>query len=136
LVLLEQDSTPFSPQEFWYRPDYPCARFIDTALLRACRLVYIETWNIPLLDVTYRRWLGSGQRMCPRREFSLNNGRQAFDSTINDLRAGSWWPCTRELPAYQQRISPKPRPSLLSNVCCPRIGNEAMYRVPTLCLEA
>ena len=69
LVLLEQNSTLFSPQDFWYRPDYPSARFIHTALLRTCRLVYIETWNVPLLNVTHRRWLGSDERKCPDGEF-------------------------------------------------------------------
>lgn len=66
LVLLEQDSAPFSEQDFWYRPDYSSARFIDTALLRACRLVYIETSDLPLFNVTYRQWLGNDDRKCPR----------------------------------------------------------------------
>jgi hypothetical protein len=68
LVLLECDATPFSTEDFWYRPDYPASRAINVALLRTCRLVYLETWNVPLLNVTHRQWLGWDERRCPERE--------------------------------------------------------------------
>jgi hypothetical protein len=101
LVLLEQDSTPFSLQAYWYRPDYPAARFIDTALLRTCRLVYIETWNILLRNVTHRRWLGIDERKCPNSESSFSNCRLAV---IDNRSVGSWFPCTAELHASRHGV--------------------------------
>jgi hypothetical protein len=53
-------------------PDYPASRAIDVALLRTCRRVYLETWNLPLMNVTHRRWLGWDGRRCPAREFSAS----------------------------------------------------------------
>jgi hypothetical protein len=69
LTLEEQDGKDaIAPQEYWYRPDYTHYRFIDTALLRTCRRIYLETRFIPPQNVTCRFWIGSQSRAAPLRE--------------------------------------------------------------------
>jgi hypothetical protein len=49
---------------FWYRPDFTHHTYVDTALLRTCRLIYLETRALPTLNVTLRFWVGDPSR-CP-----------------------------------------------------------------------
>jgi hypothetical protein len=57
LVLSLQDGESYPRNTFYYRPDHHCNEFIDHALLRTCRRIYLETYNIPLRNVdTLRFW--------------------------------------------------------------------------------
>jgi len=68
-ALAERDgATAISEESFWYRPDYTHYRCIDTVLLRTCRAVWLETFAIPRRNVSFRLWLGGGDRMAPRRK--------------------------------------------------------------------
>lgn len=68
LVLVEEDSKDaISDESFFYRPDYSCYRFIDTALLRTCRRIWLETYGIPRRNVLERHWLGAIDRRAHRR---------------------------------------------------------------------
>lgn len=68
LVLVEEDSKDaISEESYFYRPDYPCYRFIDTALLCTCRRVWLETYAIPRRNVLERHWLGASDRRAHRR---------------------------------------------------------------------
>ncbi|QDS76826.1 hypothetical protein FKW77_002903 [Venturia effusa] len=67
-VLSESDGREsISQHDYWYRPDYPSHRYIDTALLRTCRQVWVETYALPRRNVSPRIWLGSSDRESPRR---------------------------------------------------------------------
>ncbi|KAE9989539.1 hypothetical protein EG327_002581 [Venturia inaequalis] len=67
-VLSESDGTDeISQHDYWYRPDYPSHRYIDTALLQTCRQVWVETYTLPRRNVSPRIWLGSTNRESPRR---------------------------------------------------------------------
>jgi hypothetical protein len=58
-VLAEQDGATSIPEYcYWYRPDYTRYRYIDTALLRTCRKIWLETYALPRINVTERIWLG------------------------------------------------------------------------------
>ncbi|KAF2428295.1 hypothetical protein EJ08DRAFT_680633 [Tothia fuscella] len=68
LALSENDGKDAIPTEkYWYRPDYTHDRYIDTALLRTCRRVYLETRDLPQQNVTCRFWIGSVERAAPLR---------------------------------------------------------------------
>ncbi|TID20148.1 putative oxidoreductase [Venturia nashicola] len=67
-VLSESDGTEaISQHDYCYRPDYPSHRYIDTALLRTCRQIWVETYTLPRRNVSPRIWLGSTDRQSPRR---------------------------------------------------------------------
>ena len=58
-VLAEQDCAAEIPEYcYWYRPDYTRHRYIDVALLRTCRKIWLETYALPRINVTERIWLG------------------------------------------------------------------------------
>lgn len=66
-VLSESDGlNDISQHDYWYRPDYPSYRYIDTALLRTCRQIWVETYSLPRRNVSPRIWLGSTEREAPR----------------------------------------------------------------------
>lgn len=66
-VLSESDGREaISQHDYWYRPDYTNHRYIDTALLRTCRQVWVETYTLPRRNVSPRIWLGSTEREPPR----------------------------------------------------------------------
>jgi len=68
-VLAERDGATAIPEDkIWYRPDYTRYRYIDTALLRTCRAIWLETFAIPRRNVSFRMWLGSTDRQAPRRK--------------------------------------------------------------------
>jgi hypothetical protein len=61
--LAEQDGKEkITKEEYYYRPDYTHYQCIDTALLRTCRRIYLETRTIPVQNVTFRDYLGSRRR--------------------------------------------------------------------------
>lgn len=63
LVLEPQDRTPIDNEQYYYRPDYSCTRFIDTTLLRVCRRIYLETrMMVSTRDSVLRIWLGDRAR--------------------------------------------------------------------------
>jgi hypothetical protein len=67
-VVAEQDgATAIKPTDYWYRPDYTHFRYIETALLRTCRRVWLETHALPRQHITRRVWAG-GQERRPDRE--------------------------------------------------------------------
>jgi hypothetical protein len=67
ICLAEQDGkTEMGREQYFYRPGYTYYRFIDTALVRVCRRIYLETRTIPMQNVTFRDWLGSVNRQPPR----------------------------------------------------------------------
>jgi hypothetical protein len=77
LALAEQNGSFAIPtHKHYYRPDYTHHRIIDTALLRTCRRVYMETRDIPQQNVTCRFWLGHVERAAPMRKhrISLQSG--------------------------------------------------------------
>lgn len=66
-VLSESDGREaISQHDYWHRPDYPSHRYIDTALLRTCRQVWVEAYTLPRRNVSPRIWLGSTNRESPR----------------------------------------------------------------------
>jgi hypothetical protein len=66
-VLSESDGKDaISPHDYWYRPDYPSFRYIDTNLLQICRQVWVETYTLPRRNVSPRIWLGTDERRPPR----------------------------------------------------------------------
>lgn len=66
-VLAEQDSAEAIPESSYiYRPEYTCYRYIDTALLRTCRKIWLETYALPRINLTERIWLGVQDRKALR----------------------------------------------------------------------
>lgn len=66
-VVTEHDGkAEIAPTEYWYRPNFTHHRYVDTALLRTCRRVWVETFAMPVEQVTRRYWAGDYQRR-PRR---------------------------------------------------------------------
>jgi hypothetical protein len=58
-VLAEQDGATSIPEQcYYYRPEYTRYRYIDTALLRTCRKIWLETYALPRINLTERIWLG------------------------------------------------------------------------------
>src|SRR5215469_12343860 len=65
-VLAEQDRAAIPDYCYWYRPDYTHHRYIDTALLRTCRKIWLETYALPRINMTERIWLGWQSRQPSR----------------------------------------------------------------------
>jgi hypothetical protein len=62
-ILEEEESEWFGFASYHRRPDYPKNRYIDTALLRTCRKIYLETQPMVLRNVSVLRfWLGDKRR--------------------------------------------------------------------------
>lgn len=62
-VVTEQDgATAIRQTDYWYRPDYTHYRYIETALLRTCRRIWLETHALPRQHITRRIWSGSNDR--------------------------------------------------------------------------
>lgn len=51
-----------SKEAYFYRPDYTHDHYIETAFLKTCRRIYLETRLIPVRNVTFRDYLGKRDR--------------------------------------------------------------------------
>ncbi|KAI4180343.1 MAG: hypothetical protein L6R41_007289 [Letrouitia leprolyta] len=58
LTAYEDPTRKYRPNAYHYRPDFTCARRIDTALLRTCRRIYWETFRIPASINEHTSWFG------------------------------------------------------------------------------
>lgn len=58
LTAYDDKSKPYHPQNWFYRPDWPCHRKISTTLLRTCKRVYLECHLLPLALNSHTFWAG------------------------------------------------------------------------------
>jgi hypothetical protein len=69
-VVAEQDGqTAIATTDYFYRPDYTHFRYIDTAILRTCRRIWLETHPLPRQQIARRYWAGNQDRR-PARKYS------------------------------------------------------------------
>jgi hypothetical protein len=67
-VIAEQDgATAIAITDYYYRPDFTHFRYVETALLRTCRRIWLETHTLPRQQITRRYWAGDGDRRPTRR---------------------------------------------------------------------
>ena len=58
LVQYEDDTAAYPEDSYWYRPGFKCPRKSSSALLRSCRLAYLEGQKVFLKEAEHAFWFG------------------------------------------------------------------------------
>lgn len=61
----ENKDKPFAEDAYWYRPGFTCEAYLDTALLRTCRRIYLESRHLPAKPSCLTLWFEKHNRRPP-----------------------------------------------------------------------
>lgn len=77
-------SQKYAKDSCWARPSYSAPRRTDTALLRTCRAVYMETWFLPFMLKEQTHWVTSRERAPP--DYNVDTSPIQLRTTVEAIK--------------------------------------------------
>jgi hypothetical protein len=91
LAAYDDQTKPYRPQNWFYRPDWHFHPKISTTLLRTCRRVYLECHLLPLFLNSHTFWAGADRGPPP--QYFADAFKKQLPSGRGRPRLGNWNAC-------------------------------------------